>query len=143
MTRADSRCRALFPCPRKGRLRSGPLRSPGSPGHAYTPSMKSDVLSLERPKLELVGCLVEVQWSPSHAFAKKPCDRCLYTVRGLEGDMVCLELVYDAKDGVHRTDSVYWVNILAVSHLRVLTEREARTRIEYFEREFESDCPRD
>ncbi|MBS1714549.1 MAG: hypothetical protein JST30_09460 [Armatimonadetes bacterium] len=105
--------------------------------------MKSDVLSLERPKLDLVGCLVEVQWSPSHAFAKKPCDRCVYSVRGLESDMVCLELVYDAQDGGHRTDAVFWVNVLAVSHLRVLTDKEARTRIEYFEREFESDCPRD
>ena len=105
--------------------------------------MKSDVLSLDRPKLDLIGRLVEVQWSPSHVFSKKPCDRCVYAVRGLESDMICVELVYDAKDGVHRTDSVYWVNVLAVSYLRVLSEEEARSRVEFYEREFESDCPRD
>lgn len=105
--------------------------------------MESDVLSLDRSPMSLVGQLVEVRWAPGHQFAAKQCEECVYAVRGIEYDMICLELVYDAKVGVHRTDAVYWVNVLAVHYLRVLSEREVKMRVEFFEREFEMDRPRD
>ncbi len=105
--------------------------------------MESNVLGSDRSRLDLVGQLVEVGWAAAHPFAKKQCGKCVYAVRGIEYDMICLDLVYDAIDGVHRTDAVYWVNVLAVQYLRVLSEREAKSRIEFFEREFELDRPRD
>ena len=105
--------------------------------------MESNVVSVDRSKLELVGQLVEVKWSANHAFAKKPCEQCVYVVRGMEFDMICLELVYDAVDGTHGRDAVYWVNVLSVQYLRVLGEREARSRIEFYEREFQLDRPHD
>jgi len=105
--------------------------------------MECNVLTLERPRLDLIGQFVEVRWAPGHVFAQKQCDRCVYAVRGLENDMICLDLVYDAAEGIHRKDAVYWVNILSVSYLRVLTEREAARRIETLEREVHSELPRD
>lgn len=105
--------------------------------------MSTDVLSLDRSKLDLIGQLVEVRWAIAHPFAKKQCEKCVYAVRGLEYDMICLDLVYDAEDGVHRTGSIHWVNVLAVQYLRVLSEREVKTRIESVEREFELAHPRD
>ncbi len=105
--------------------------------------MESDFLTTDRPKLHLIGQLVEVRWAAGHPFAKKQCDQCVYAVRGIEYDMICLDLVYDAADGVHRTDAIHWVNVLAVQYLRVLSEREAKMRVEFFEREFELERPRD
>ena len=105
--------------------------------------MEADVQSFKRSKLDLVGSFVEVRWAAGHVFARKQCEQCVYAVRGLEEDMICLELVYDATDGVHRTDSVYWVNVLAVQYLRALTDRDVKTRIEHFEREFVAARPRD
>jgi len=105
--------------------------------------MEVNVLQSDRSRLDLVGQFVEVRWSTSHAFAKKQCDQCVYVVRGLESDMICLDLAYDAIDGVHRTDSVYWVNVLSVQYLRVLSEREVERRVAHFEREFEMSHPRD
>ena len=105
--------------------------------------MAPDVLTIDRSRLDLVGQLVEVRWAVNHPLAKKQCEKCVYSVRGIEYDMICLDLVYDAEDGVHRTDNVHWVNVLAVQYLRVLSEREAKARIASFEREFESSRPRD
>lgn len=105
--------------------------------------METGIQSISRSKLDLIGQLVEVRWATTHPFAKKQCEKCVYTVRGIEYDMICLDLVYDAEDGVHRTDSVFWVNVLAVQYLRVLGEREVKMRIESFEREFELSRPRD
>ncbi len=93
--------------------------------------------------MDLVGQFVEVRWATAHAFAKQQCEKCVYVVRGLESDMICLDLVYDAIDGVHRTDAVYWVNVLSVQYLRVLTDREVQHRIEQFELEFGMSHPRD
>lgn len=105
--------------------------------------MEADVHSFQRSKLELVGALVQVKWALGHEFAKKQCDRCIYAVRGIAYDMICLELVYDAHDGAHRSDSIYWVNVLAVQYLHVLSEREVKHRVEHFEREFQEGLPRD
>lgn len=105
--------------------------------------MESNVITVDRAKLELVGQLVEVKWSPSHSFAKKQCEQCVYAVRGHENDMICLELVYDAVDGTHSRDAIYWVNVLSVQYLRVLGEREAQSRIAFYEREFQLDRPHD
>jgi hypothetical protein len=105
--------------------------------------MESNVVSVDRSRLEFVGQLVEVKWSSSHAFAKKQCEQCVYAVRGHENDMICLELVYDAVDGAHGKDAVYWVNVLSVQYLRVLGEREAQSRITFYEREFQLDRPHD
>lgn len=105
--------------------------------------MELNVLERERTKLSLVGQFVEVRWTATNAMAKRQCERCVYMVRGFENDMLCLELVYDAIDGIHRSDSIYWVNVLAVQYLRVLTEKEAQRRIEFLEREVLDGHPRD
>jgi len=105
--------------------------------------MESDVLSLHRSKLDLIGQLVEVRWSPDHTFARKQCEKCVYVVRGIEHGMICLDQVYDATEGVHRKEAAHWVPMNSVHYLRVLSEREAKVRIEFFEREFELDRPHD
>ena len=105
--------------------------------------METNVLSADRSRLDLVGQFVEVRWAANHVLAKRQCDKCVYVVRGLESDMICLDLIYDAIDGVHRTDSVFWVNVLSVQYLRVLSERHAMQRIETREREVALDHPRD
>lgn len=106
-------------------------------------SMELNVLNCERSKLSLVGQFVEVRWTATNALAKRQCEKCVYLVRGHENDMLCLELVYDAIDGIHRSDSIYWVNVLAVQYLRVLSEREAQRRIEVLEREVLDGHPKD
>lgn len=105
--------------------------------------MESNVLSIDRSRLDLVGQLVEVRWAVGHPFAKKQCEQCVYAVRGIDHDMICLGLVYDACDGIHNSDAVYWVNILAIQYMRVLSERDVKSRIDFFERQFELDRPRD
>ncbi|MBX7133044.1 MAG: hypothetical protein K1X67_10245 [Fimbriimonadaceae bacterium] len=105
--------------------------------------MEANVLSTDRSRLDLVGQFVEVRWTATHPMAKRQCEKCVYVVRGLESDMICLDLIYDAIDGVHRTGSVYWVNVLSVQYLKVLSERQALQRIEMLEREVALDHPRD
>lgn len=105
--------------------------------------MESNVLSIDRSRLDLVGQLVEVRWTAGHPFAKLQSEQCVYAVRGTENDLICLELVYNANDGAHRKDAIYWVNVLAVQYMRVLSAREAQSRVEFFEREFELDRPHD
>ncbi len=93
--------------------------------------------------LSLVGSFVEVRWTSTHILAKRQCQKCVYLVRGAEGGMVCVELVYDAIDGEHKKDSIYWVESGAIQYLRVLTKKEASRRIETLEREILADAPRD
>lgn len=105
--------------------------------------MEINVKERDRSRLSFVGSFVEVRWTATNTLAKRQCEKCVYVVRGLEGDMMCLELVYDAIDGVHKQDALYWVNILSVQYLRVLTEAEAQRRIERLEREALADHPKD
>lgn len=97
----------------------------------------------DRTQLSLTGSLVEVRWTSTNVLAKRQCEKCVYLVRGIEGDMICLELVYDAIDGVHKRDAVYWVNILSVQYMRVLSDGEAQHRIERLEREALEEMPKD
>lgn len=105
--------------------------------------MEFDVTKRDRSPLQMVGALVEVRWTSTNVLAKRQCEKCVYLVRGLAGDMICLELVYDAIDGVHMKDAIYWVNILSIQYLRVLTESEAQQRIERLEREALEHHPKD
>jgi hypothetical protein len=105
--------------------------------------MELNVLNRDRTKLEMVGQYVEVRWTSANTLAKRQCEKCVYLVRGHENDMLCLELVYDAIDGIHKHDAVYWVNVLTVQYLRVLTEKEAQHRVEMLEREAMNDLPKD
>lgn len=106
-------------------------------------TMDIDLSSRDRAELTLVGSFVEVRWTSTHSLAKRQCEKCVYLVRGVQGDMVCLELVYDAIDGVHRKDAIYWVHITSVQYLRVLTESEATRRVEALEREVMENLPKD
>ncbi|HRF60169.1 MAG TPA: hypothetical protein PLH94_09680 [Fimbriimonadaceae bacterium] len=105
--------------------------------------MERAPLSVDRSKMELIGQLVEVRWVPGHPLAKQSSEESIYVVRGFESDMLGLALAYGKAEGSHPSNAVYWVNVLAVQYLRVLTEREAKHRIEQFEREFELSHPRD
>lgn len=102
-----------------------------------------NVAKQDRSPLELVGSFVEVRWTGTNVLAKRQCEKCVYLVRGVVGDMICVELVYDAIDGVHRRDSIYWVSILSVQYLRVLADSEAQRRIERLEREALAEMPKD
>jgi hypothetical protein len=93
--------------------------------------------------MDFVGTFVEVRWTNTHVLAKRQCEKCVYLVRGVDGDMMCLELVYDAIEGVHKKDAIYWVNVLSVQYLRVLTLTEAQRRIETLEREVFEEMPKD
>lgn len=97
----------------------------------------------DRRPLELVGAYCEVHWATSNRLAKRQCDKCVYVVRGTNNDMVCLELIYDAIEGEHRKDHIYWVPITAIQYLRVLSEAAAARRIETLEREVLEEHPRD
>lgn len=97
----------------------------------------------KKHELKLVGSYVEVFWTATSRLSKRQCEKCVYSVRGQADDMICLELIYDAIDGVHRHDAIYWAPMSAVQYLRVLTEHEAEARIERLEREVLSDMPRD
>ncbi|MCU0317117.1 MAG: hypothetical protein MUC92_11045 [Fimbriimonadaceae bacterium] len=97
----------------------------------------------EKHPLDLVGSFVEIYWNSTSRMAKRQCEKCVYLVRGLQPGMVCVELIYDAIEGVHKHESIYWVPIEAVQYMRVLTERRAKHRIETLEREVHQDMPRD
>jgi hypothetical protein len=105
--------------------------------------MELNVLNRDRTHLSMVGQFVEVRWTSANVLAKRQCEKCVYMVRGHENDMICLELVYDAIDGLHKHDAVYWVNVLTVQYLRVLSEKEAQHRVEILEREVMGDHPKD
>ncbi|MCO5297100.1 MAG: hypothetical protein M9921_09610 [Fimbriimonadaceae bacterium] len=104
--------------------------------------MDINVLDRDRSRMELVGQFVEVRWTPG-PLAEHRADQCVYLVRGHENDMLCLELVYRKKDGVHDHDGIFWVNVLAVQYMRVLSDREAQQRVEALEREVMEKHPRD
>lgn len=105
--------------------------------------MQTETMAPKRSRLDLIGQWVEVKWATGHPFATKKCETCVYCVRGVENDMLCLDLVYDASDGSHKSDMVVWVSILAIHYMRVLTDRDVNARIERFEREFQLGCPHD
>lgn len=96
-----------------------------------------------RARLDLVGSYCEVMWDATNRMAKHQCSRCVYVVRGFEPGLICLEMVYDAIDGVHRFDAIYWVPTAAIQYLRVLERKAAERRIETLEREALQDQPRD
>jgi hypothetical protein len=98
---------------------------------------------IDRTPLSLVGSIVEVRWSIANALSKKHCENCLYVVRGIEGDMICLELFYAPTDGAHNHDAIYWVNVLALQYLRSLTDKEAQRRVERLERSALDQLPKD
>ncbi len=80
----------------------------------------------------------------NNKLAARQCEKCVYLVRGAEHGMLCVELVYDAIDGVRRQDAIYWVPLNAIQVLRMLTEKEAELRIERLEREaIDPHAPRD
>jgi hypothetical protein len=101
-----------------------------------------DLEQRENSRLDLVGSFVEVRWTSTHVLAKRQCQKCVYLVRGFEAGMACIELVYDAIDGEHKTDSIYWVETSAIQYLRVLSKKEAHRRIDTLERELMAELPR-
>lgn len=105
--------------------------------------MERNALSVDRSKMELIGQLVEVKWTLGHTLGKQHSEECVFVVRGIDSDMLCLALSYGNAEDSRNPNAVYWVNVLAVQYLRVLSEREAKLRIEHFEREFEMTHPRD
>ncbi len=106
-------------------------------------TMEVDLKTRDRAPMNLVGSFVEVRWSGTHSLAKRQCEKCVYLVRGAEGGMICLELIYDAIDGVHKKDAIYWVDAQSVQYLRVLTEAVAQHRIDSLEREVLENHPKD
>ncbi|MFQ3586380.1 MAG: hypothetical protein SNJ74_06005 [Fimbriimonadaceae bacterium] len=100
--------------------------------------------SIDKSPLDLVGTFVEIHWAIGNKMAARQCEKCVYLVRGAEGGMVCVELVYDAIEGVHKHDAIYWVPVSAVQVMRRLTETEAERRIARLETEaIHPDMPRD
>jgi hypothetical protein len=97
----------------------------------------------KKTRLDLIGSYCEVMWSATNRMAKNQCSKCVYLVRGIEPGLICLELVYDAIEGVHRHDAIYWVPSDALQYLRVLDEKAAERRIEALEKEVYEDKPRD
>ncbi|MCA0361636.1 MAG: hypothetical protein LCH41_11365 [Armatimonadetes bacterium] len=97
----------------------------------------------DKTPLAFIGAFVEIHWSSTNRMAKRQCEKCVYTVRGLEGPMICVELIYDAIEGVHRKDAIYWVPTDAIQYMHVLSESAALRRIESLEREALGDHPRD
>lgn len=105
--------------------------------------MERNALSVDRSKMELIGQLVEVKWTLGHVLGKHHADESVFVVRGIDSDMLCLALAHGNPEDASPPGTVYWVNVLAVQYLRVLSEREVKHRIERFEREFELSHPRD
>ncbi|MBS1704352.1 MAG: hypothetical protein JST40_00650 [Armatimonadetes bacterium] len=99
----------------------------------------------ERDKtvLKLIGSYCEIYWSANNRLAKRQCEKCVYVVRGMEGEMVCVELIYDSIDGEHHRDSIFWVPVSSIQYMRVLSEAAAMRRIETLEREVIENFPRD
>ncbi|MCG9895431.1 MAG: hypothetical protein MH204_08155 [Fimbriimonadaceae bacterium] len=97
----------------------------------------------DKSEISLVGSYVEVYWSATNRLAKRQCEKCVYMVRGQAPGLVCLELIYDAIDGVHKSDAIYWVGIESVQYMRILSERSAQHRIETLEREHLEHLPKD
>jgi|GEM_PF-2147408 len=98
---------------------------------------------IDRTTLSLVGSFVEVRWASGNRLARRQCEKCVYVVRGFESGMVCVELVYDAIEGIHAHDAIYWVPVTAVQYLKRLTDTEAERRVQRLEREALGDHPRD
>jgi hypothetical protein len=105
--------------------------------------MERNALSVDRSNMELVGQLVEVKWSPGHVLGKQHSEECVFVVRGIDSDMLGLAYVCGNSEDSRNEGAIYWVNVLAIQYLKVLTEREAKVRMERFEREFEMVHPRD
>jgi hypothetical protein len=82
-------------------------------------------------------------WNATNRMAKHQCSKCVYLVRGVEPGLLCVEMVYDAIDGVHRHDSIFWVPVEAIQYLKVLDDKAAQRRVEALEREAFEDLPRD
>jgi hypothetical protein len=102
-----------------------------------------NINKVTRTPLSLVGSIVEVRWTISNPLSKELCEESVYVVRGVESDMICLELLYAQTDGVHNHDMIFWVNILSVQYLRVLGDREAERKIDRLERRALNQLPRD
>ena len=105
--------------------------------------MTMDTLKIDTTPLTLVGSHCEVFWTATSRMAKRQCEKCVYVVRGKEPDMICLELIYDAIDGVHKSDEIVWVPVSAIQYLKVLTPSVAKRRMETLEREAYENLPRD
>ncbi len=105
--------------------------------------MEITALREDRTQLSLVGKYVEVKWAPTHSLANRLCEQCVYTVRGHEKDLICVHLVYDAVEGMHRNEAIFWVPLTAVQYIRVLSDREAIHRIDLLERLALDNLPKD
>lgn len=105
----------------------------------------STMLLSDRPHqtIDLVGSYCEIYWASTSRMAKRQCEKCVYIVRGQSNDMLCVELIYDAIEGEHRQDYIYWVPSSAVQYLKVISQARAQTRIETLEREVFEEMPRD
>lgn len=97
----------------------------------------------ETQAVPLVGSFCEIHWTSTNRMAKRQCEKCVYLVRGIEGEMLCVELIYDAIEGEHRHDHIYWVPTSAVQTLRLLTLNQAQHRVEILEKQAYEDLPRD
>lgn len=91
-------------------------------------------------RIELIGSLCQANWSFE---GKRQCEKCVYAVRGLEGSMICLELVYDAVDGMHKHDEVLWIPTSSIQYLKALTPTDAKRLIEGLEKRAYDGHPRD
>lgn len=93
--------------------------------------------------LNLLGTYCEVFWTSTNRMAKRQCEKCVYLVRGINHNMVCLELIYDAIEGMLKRENIYWVPIESVQYLKVLTPLQAQQRIDRLDREVFDSLPRD
>lgn len=106
-------------------------------------TIETTLESRNKSELHLIGSFCQVHWSSANRLAKRQCEKCVYVVRGVADEMICVELIYDAIDGVHRNDAIYWVPMHAIQYLRVLSEAAAKRRIESLEREVMDEFPKD
>jgi hypothetical protein len=106
-------------------------------------TLQSPLYDRDRSQVELIGSYVEVRWTATHRMAKRQCEKCVYLIRGIAPGLICVELVYDAIDGEHRHDNLYWVPMDSIQTMKVLTDRSAAFRIENLERETFEEMPRD
>lgn len=106
-------------------------------------SLQVSLAERDRSALDVVGSYVEIFWSSTNRLAKRQCDKCVYVVRGTAPGLVCVELIYDAIDGEHRHDHIYWAPLDAIQYMRVLSQKAAEHRIERLEREASEDMPKD
>lgn len=120
---------------------SGPMDLP-KPG-LDSNSMNTEVLRIERSRLDPIGQLVEVHWKSGCAIANNLKDHSLFVVRGFVEGMLLLGLVYDEGTGIHHGETTYFVNCASVDHMRTLTEHEALARIHALENRFAEAHPRD